>query len=251
MSKFVVANWKMNPQSQKEAEILFKGVYNLVKNVKNNVQIIICPPFPYLSVFKKFKNKKIILGAQNVANFPEGSHTGEVSSKMLKNMGVNYCIVGHSERRLAGETNKNINQKILNLLKLKITPILCVGENKRDLDGFYLSYVSEQIKESLAGVTRTEIKNIIVAYEPVWAIGKDATREATREEFMEMKIFIKKVISDIYESKIAHSVPIIYGGSVNPQNAKSFVGDGGADGLLVGRDSLNLKKFGAILSTIN
>lgn len=250
MSKFVIANWKMNPQSQKEAEVLFKGVFNLVKNVKNT-QIIICPPHPFLFTSKKFKNKKITLGAQNVANFPEGSHTGEVSPKMLKDMGVNYCIVGHSERRLAGETNKNTNQKILNLIKLKISPILCVGENKRDLDGFYLSYVSEQIKESLTGVNRKEIKNIIIAYEPVWAIGANATREATKEEFMEMKIFIKKVISDIYDSKIAHSVPIIYGGSVNPQNAKSFVGEGGADGLLVGRDSLNLKKFSAILSTLN
>jgi triosephosphate isomerase len=249
MSKLVVANWKMNPQSKKEAEVLFKGVSILVKNIKNT-QIIICPPFPYLFTSQKLKNKKVTLGAQNVANFAEGSHTGEVSPKMLKDMGVGFTIVGHSERRLAGETNKNINEKILNLLKFKISPIICVGENKRDHDGFYLSFVGEQIKECLTGVTRSQMKNIIIAYEPVWAIGINATREATKEEFMEMKIFIKKVISDIYESKIAHSVPIIYGGSVNPQNAESFVEEGGADGLLVGRDSLNLKKFGAILSVI-
>jgi triosephosphate isomerase len=249
MSKFVVANWKMNPQSQKEAEVLFKGVSNLVKNVKN-VQTIICPPFPYFSISKKFKNKKIILGAQNVANFPEGSHTGEVSPKMLKDLGVKYSIVGHSERRLAGETNKNINQKILNLLKLKISPILCVGENKRDLDGFYLSYVSGQIKESLIGVPRTQMKNILITYEPVWAISDSKTREATKEEFMEMKIFIKKVISDIYDAQIAHRALILYGGSVSSLNAKTFAIEGGADGLLVGRDSLNLKKFGAILSTL-
>lgn len=249
MSKFVVANWKMNPQSQKEAEVLFKGLSTLVKNIKNT-QIIICPPFPYLFISKKFKNKKIILGSQNVSNFAEGSYTGEVSPKMLKDMGVSYNIVGHSERRRMGENNKNINEKILNLLKFKISPIICVGENKRDHDGFYLSFVGEQIKECLTGVTRSQMKSIIIAYEPVWAIGANATREATKEEFMEMKIFIKKVISDIYDSKVAHSVPIIYGGSVNPQNSKSFVEEGGADGLLVGRDSLNLKKFGAILSAI-
>lgn len=250
MNNLVVANWKMNPQSQKEAEILFKELSIVVKNIKN-MQIIICPPFPYLSVSQKFKNKKIILGAQNVSMKTEGSFTGEISPKMLKNIGVNYVIVGHSERRNMGENNRNINEKILNLIKFKLSPILCVGENKRDHDGFYLSFVGEQIKECLSGVTRSQLKNIIIAYEPVWAIGASATREATREEFMEMKIFIKKVISDIYDAKIAHSIPIIYGGSVNPLNASSFTVEGGADGLLVGRDSLNPKKFGAILSALN
>ncbi|MFA6515310.1 MAG: triose-phosphate isomerase [Candidatus Paceibacterota bacterium] len=249
MSKFIVANWKMNPQSQKEAEILFRSISTLVKNIKNT-KVIICPSFTHLFISQKIKSKKIILGAQNVAKEIEGSHTGEVSPKMLKNMGVCYVIVGHSERRSTGESNENINKKILNLLKYKISPILCVGENKRDHDGFYLSYVGEQIKECLSGVTRSQVKNIIIAYEPVWAIGKSATREATKEEFMEMKIFIKKVISDIYDTKIAHSISILYGGSVNSQNAKTFAIEGGADGLLIGRDSLNSKKLGAILSAI-
>jgi len=113
------------------------------------------------------------------------------------------------------------------------------------------SFVEDQIKESLNGVSITQMKNIIIAYEPIWAIGKDATREATKEEIMEMKIFIKKIISNIYNSKIAHSSIILYGGSVNPLNTKSFIQDGGADGLLVGRDSINPKKFGAILSALN
>lgn len=249
MTKLVVANWKMNPQSQKEAEILFKGVSTLVKNIKDT-KVIICPSFSHLFISKKFKNKKIILGAQNVAQEIEGSYTGEVSPKMLKNMGVNYVIIGHSERRSQGENNKNINEKILNSLKFKLIPILCVGESKRDHDGFYLSYVGEQIKECLHGVTRPQMKNIIIAYEPIWAIGKTATREATKEEFMEMKIFIKKVISDMYDEKIAHSTAILYGGSVNSLNANSFMSGGGADGLLVGRDSLNPKKFGAILGAL-
>jgi triosephosphate isomerase len=126
-----------------------------------------------------------------------------------------------------------------------------VGESTRDRDGFFLSFVGEQIKESLKGVTRRELKNIVIAYEPLWAIGANATREATKEEFMEMKIFIKKVISDIYDSKIAHGITILYGGSVNSQNAKTFVETEVADGLLVGRDSINPKKFGAILNAIN
>jgi triosephosphate isomerase len=250
MNRIVVANWKMNPQSQKEAEILFKESYSLAKNIKNT-QIIICPPFPFLFLSKKYKSKKVMLGSQNVSAEAEGSYTGEVSPLMLKNMGVSYAIVGHGERRRLGETNKVVNVKILNLLKFKLLPILCVGESNRDTDGAFLLFVEEQIKESLAGVSSTQIKNIMIAYEPIWAIGKDATREATKEEFMEMKIFIKKVISDIYNPKIAHSIIILYGGSVNPLNTKSFIQDGGADGLLVGRDSINPKKFGAILSALN
>lgn len=249
MNKIVVANWKMNPSSQKEAEVLFKDISIVAKKIKNS-QIVICPPFPFLFISQKFKNKKLILGAQNVVNKNEGSHTGEVSTEMLFDMNVKYVLVGHSERRLLGENNKIINEKILNVLRHKFIPIICIGETTRDRDGFYLSFVKDQIRECLEGVSKSQIRDIIITYEPVWAIGKSATREATKDEFMEMKIFIKKVISDMYNPKIAHSVPILYGGSVNPLNAKSFVKDGGADGLLVGRDSLSSKKFEAILNAI-
>ena len=249
MAKIVVANWKENPQSQKEAEVLFNAVLKEAKIVRNT-KIIVCPPFPFLFISKKFKNKNLMLGAQNVGKEAEGSHTGEVSPKMLVNLGASYVIIGHGECRARGETNKIVNEKILNSLKYKLSPILCVGENNRDRDGFYLSFVGDQIRDCLKGVSRSQMKNVLIAYEPIWAIGKTATREATKEEFMEMKIFIKKIISDIYDGKVAHSTQIIYGGSVNPLNARSFVVEGNADGLLIGRDSINPKKFGAILSTL-
>jgi triosephosphate isomerase (TIM) len=250
MAKIVVANWKMNPQSEKEAEVLFKDTFALAK-VSQNTKIIICPPFPYLYISLKFKNKKVLLGAQNVSKEEGGSHTGEVSPKMLLSMGASFAIVGHGEERLLGETNEIINEKILNLLKYKLSPILCVGESERDKEGSYLSFVGEQLKGCLLGVPKAQMKNIIIAYEPIWAIGASATREATKEEFIEMKIFIKKVISDIYDGRIAHSIPILYGGSVNPENASQFVDGGKADGLLVGRDCLDPKKFGAILKALN
>lgn len=250
MTKIVVANWKMNPQSVKEAEIIFKGVLNIIKNIKN-IKVIICPPFPYLLVSKKFKNKKILLGSQDVSTEFVGSHTGEISPQMLVDMGVGYTIVGHGERRKQGEDNKVINEKILNLLKFKISPILCVGESIRDKNGKYLSFVESQIRGCLDKIPGSQIKNIMIAYEPIWAIGKDAKRGATKEEFLEMKIFIKKVVSDIYNPKIAHNIIILYGGSVNPLNAKYFAYEGDADGLLVGRDSINPKKFGAVLSILN
>ena len=165
--KIVVANWKMNPQSQKEAEILFSIVFKDAKDIKNT-KIVICPPFPFLFISQKFRNKKIYLGAQNVSKEQGGSYTGEVSPKMLANMGVSYVIVGHGEHRLQGETNKIVNEKILNLFKFNLSPILCVGESIRDKDGAYLSFVEEQIKNCLDGVPRAQMKNLIIAYEPIW-----------------------------------------------------------------------------------
>lgn len=250
MHKIVVANWKMNPLSEKEARVLFEKSKQVSKKYKNS-KIIVCPPFPFLFIGLKNTNKSFFLGSQNVAPFLDKPLTGEISPLMLKNMGVSHTIVGHSERRSQGESNKVINEKILNLLKFKLIPILCVGETKRDKDGFYLSLIGEQIKTCLLGVSRSNMNNIIIAYEPIWAIGKNAEREATFTEFVEIKIYIKKILSDIYGGKIAHSVPILYGGSVNPMNALSFIQEGEADGLLVGRDSLNSKKFEAIIKAVN
>ncbi len=244
MKKIIIANWKMNPPSVKEAEIIFKDIALLSKSYKNS-QIIICPPFPFLSIGKK--NKKIKLGAQNVSSQWEGSFTGEVSPSMLRNFQVEYVIIGHSERRALGETNQIVNKKILNSLKAKLQPILCIGESVRDPEGIYLSFIKHQIEECLSEIPKSQLKNIIIAYEPIWAVGKGAIREATVEEFIEMKIYIKKLVADLYDAKVANSLKIIYGGSVNSFNAESFIKVGNADGLLVGRDSLTPKKFSAIV----
>ena len=249
MNKLVVANWKMNPQSKKEAEIIFSGISKSLKNSKK-VEVVICPPFPYLFIKEKNKIKNIKLGAQDVFSEKEGSYTGEISTEMLKNFGVNHVIVGHSERRNIGDTNDTINKKITAILKSKMIPIFCIGEKDRDANGFYLSFIKQQIIEGLSGIIKSQIKNIVIAYEPVWAIGKGALREATPSEFIEIRIFIKKIISDLYDIKTGNELRIIYGGSVNPLNAKSFIEEGGADGLLVGRDSLSPKKFSAIINLI-
>jgi triosephosphate isomerase len=247
MNKLIIANWKMNPSSFSEANTIFSGIYNTVKSTKN-IQVVVCPPFPFLNVGHKLKSSKVFLGSQNVSKEQEGSFTGEVSLKMLKSLGVKYIILGHSERRKKGETDKIINIKLSYITKSDITSILCVGENNRDSHGHYLSFIKHQITECLEGIPKSKLKNIVIAYEPVWAIGASASREATPEEFTEVRIFIRKIVSDLYDIKTAQSVRIIYGGSVNPQNAKSFLFDGGADGLLVGRDSLNIKKFGEIIN---
>jgi triosephosphate isomerase len=248
MNKLIIANWKMNPASEKEAGKLLIDISKKAKTLKN-ISLIVCPPFPFLFLFKKNKITKIALGAQNAHKELEGSYTGEVSVKMLSDFGVKNIILGHGERRKLGENDEFINQKVLTLIKNKVNPILCIGESERDGDGNYLSFLEDQIKGGLNGVPKAQLKNIIIAYEPLWAIGKDAKREATPEEFVEVKIFIKKIISDLYDTKSVHGIKIIYGGSINSNNAKSFLG-AGADGLLVGRDSINFKKFEALLDAI-
>lgn len=248
MNKVIIANWKMNPQTVKEAEVLFSKLSNEKKNNKK-LDIIVCPPFPFLFLYKKLKIKNINLGIQNISKDPSGSFTGEVSLKMATDLGVSSVILGHSERREMGENNILINKKLINALKYKLLPILCIGEINRDNDGLYLAFIEKQIKGCLLNISKSQVKNIIIAYEPVWAIGVNAIGQMNGEQFVEMKIFIKKVISDIYDSKTAHSIRILYGGSVNSSNASVYI-KSGADGLLIGRDSLNAQKFGLILNTI-
>ena len=248
MRKIVIGNWKMNPKKQKEARVIFDEIVKNNKGAKN-IDIVICPPFPFLSIGDKLKVKNIKLGSQNVFEEMSGPYTGEVSPEMLLSLGVKYVILGHSERRALGETDKIINKKVLIALKSKLLPIICVGENTRDVNGFYLAFIKHQLIECLSSVPKNQIKNIIIAYEPVWAIGEKALHEATPSEFIEIQIFIKKVIADLYDMKTAILVSVIYGGSVHAYNAKEFI-NAGARGLLVGRDSVSPKKFSEIINVI-
>ncbi len=246
--KLIIANWKMNPSSLKEAENIWKQTLINATKAKN-ASVIVCMPYTYLYLAKKHKTKKIILGAQNVFTETSGGFTGQVSVSMLRDAGVSTVLVGHSEVRKDGDTNEIVNTKINLLLKNKMNAILCIGENHRDHNGFYLAYIKEQLIESLKNISKTQIKNISIAYEPIWAIGLGAVREASVDEFIEIKIFIKKILSDMYGNTIALNIPILYGGSVNPQNSKLFLAEGGASGLLVGRDSLDPKKFNLIINS--
>jgi triosephosphate isomerase (TIM) len=245
MKKYIVANWKMNPQSSKEALSIYKETINNTKTLKNCLAIV-CAPYPFIFELSKIKSSKVLLGVQDISSATDGAYTGQVSVGMLKETNVVYSIVGHSESRASGDTNALINKKIKILLKEKLSPILCVGESVRDAHGEYLSLIKIQLQECLSSVSKAQLAQVIIAYEPIWAIGSGALREATPEEFTEMQIFIKKVIADMYTVGAAHNIPILYGGSVHPKNAKQFL-DAHADGLLVGRDSLSTSKFRLIL----
>jgi len=253
----VIGNWKMNPQFLKEAEKLFIGVAESVSLIKKT-EVIICPPFLYLEKLKKIslghrptgEARRISLAAQNVFWEEDGAYTGEVSADMLYDIGARYAIIGHSERRNpplgVGENNEIVNKKIKASIKAGLRPVLCVGESMRDSNHEYLNFVETQIKECLNGISKDSVSKVIIAYEPVWAIGKGAY-PATPEEFREMSIFIRKILSDKFGVNAVEKVRIIYGGSVDEKNTGEFIKDGKADGFLVGRASLDAKKFSKII----
>lgn len=247
--KILIANWKMAPETPKQAIALAKSTFTLAKASKKYTQIIVCVPFPYL-ISARASARNLLLGAQDVAGITTVASTGKVSASMLKGVGATYCIVGHSETRAMGDTNENVKEKIERLLEAKLMPILCVGEKERDTHGWYLSTIKDQIESAFAGVAKPTLKRFIIAYEPVWAIGAQAQREATPTECHEMVLFIRKILADLYDEKSAHTVPILYGGSVNEDNARIFVTDGEASGLLVGRVSLESKRFAKIAQRI-
>ena len=245
LKKIIVGNWKMNPLTLKEAEKLFLGVAKGISGIKKT-EVVICPPFLYLERLKKF-SRKIILGAQNTFFEDVGAFTGEISPEMLYNLGARYVILGHSERRAMGESNSEINKKIKSSLVSGLRPILCVGESARDLNHEYFNLVKMELEECLIGIPKNSIPKIIIAYEPIWAISSTPDRrDATADDSREMSIFIRKVLSDKFGAE-AIKVRIIYGGSVTEKDAGDFLQNGGVDGLLPGRASLNAKKFGEIV----
>jgi len=253
--KLIIGNWKMYPTSLKDAKSAFGGIKKTASTLRN-VQTVICPPFIYISELKKLvTGHRCVVGAQNTWTENEGAHTGEVSPSMLASFGLSYVIVGHSERRAMGETDELINQKVLASIKAGLTPVLCVGEHDRDPDGAYMKFIASQIKVALHGVQKKDLPCIVIAYEPIWAIGKHATRAALPEDVLEISILIKKTLADLYgmptrsaqAGKDGSIVPILYGGSVDAKNAWEFLLKSQVDGLLVGRASLDPKVFGEIL----
>ena len=244
--KIVIGNWKMNPLSLKDAEKLFIGLTRRISRIKKT-EIVVCPPYLYLERLKKF-SRKIVLGAQDAFWEDAGAFTGEVSGEMVYNLGVRYVILGHSERRELGETDGFVNKKIKSALKAGLVPILCVGEKERDANHEYFSVIKSQVERCLKGVSKNLISKIVIAYEPVWAISSTANRhDATSVDSREMAIFIRKTLSDASSPEIAAETRIIYGGSVNMKSAKDFLENGGIDGLLPGKASLDAEEFTEIV----
>ena len=240
--KFIAGNWKMNT-TLKTAVALAEAVARESEKF-SGVDLAVCPPACYLeAVGKVIKGSKVALGAQNVYHQPNGAFTGEISTSMLCDLGVTYVILGHSERRhILGETDKEINKKVHASLEAGLLPILCVGEllSERE-EKRTLAVIQSQFDGSLAGVSSEQLEKIVIAYEPVWAIGTG--KVATPQQAEEVHLALRKIIAERYNTEIAQHVTIQYGGSVKPDNAKDLFGQPDIDGALVGGASLKVDQF--------
>lgn len=238
----------MNPGTMGNARKLFLDIRERIgkARMKSPVTVAVAPPYPFIGMLAELSpTHRIELSAQDVSAEPTGAHTGEVSVSMLKSLGVQYVIVGHSERRAHGERDEEIGKKLTQVLKARMHAILCVGEKARDKAGNFFSEVERQLAAALAGIPQGSAGRFIVAYEPVWAIGSG--KHAEPEDAYEMKLFIRKVLTDKLGRAAAERVRIIYGGSVNRTNAEALLSEGQVDGFLVGGASLRASDFAFII----
>lgn len=251
MKKIVIANWKMNPVTVKDAIRLFEGIKKGVQKIKN-ADVVISAPFVYLSALATARGRsRVFLSAQDSFWEEKGPFTGEVSPMMLKDLGVTHVVIGHSERRRwLGETDEMVNKKIKVVLKIGLTPILCVGEKERGAEGEIPDIVGEQIKSALRGLKKGQFKNGIVAYEPVWAIGTGVPE--TPDNATRAAIYIRKIVKGLLGKNTAEKIRIIYGGSVNSENSASFISRDirGMEGMLVGGASLKAGEFVKIIKSV-
>lgn len=245
--KLVIGNWKMNIFTVKEAKKLVEGIKKGSLKTKNT-DVVVCPPFVYVSELKGLVSKKVALGVQNIFEEVQGSYTGEVSAQHLAQFKVSYVIIGHSERRVRGETDASVAKKITRALENKLTPVFCIGESTRDDHGDYLSFVKTQLATGLSGVSKMNIGDVVIAYEPVWAIG--AKEAMNSNQVHEMSLYIQKCIKEMYGAMVPMP-KILYGGAVNADNAREIVDRGYVDGLLVGRESLKVENFVGIITNVD
>jgi triosephosphate isomerase len=247
--KIVAGNWKMN-KTLEEANILASEIMGMVADeVKGDVRVIFCVPFPYLLPIKNMlgSNNRISVGAQNCSEHESGAYTGEVSAGMLKSISIPYVILGHSERRqFFGEDGKLLAKKVDIALKHGLTPIFCCGEplEVREKNG-HEALVKKQVEESLFHLDAASLQKVVIAYEPVWAIGTGKT--ATAQQAQDMHAVIRKHLASKYGQSVADSISILYGGSVNAANAKELFACPDVDGGLVGGASLKSREFTEVI----
>lgn len=244
---FIAGNWKMN-LDRAGAVALAQAVAKQAAGV-DNADIAICPPACYLdAVSQAIKGSKVALGAQNVYHQPNGAYTGELSAAMLCDLGCRYVILGHSERRhILGEADAEINKKVHVALSAGLIPIVCLGETLAEREaGQTMDIIRCQFAGSLAGVSAEQMARIVIAYEPVWAIGTG--KVATPQQAEEVHLDLRKIIAQRYNEKIAQGVRLQYGGSVKPDNAKELLSQPDIDGALVGGASLKVDQFMGIVA---
>jgi triosephosphate isomerase (TIM) len=247
--KVIAGNWKMHNDIN-ESEILINSLKQLLKGKSVNCDVIICPPFTSLTEASKLIEGSVIkLGAQNMHFEDKGAFTGEISASMLNSIGCEYVILGHSERRtIFNENDEMINLKIKKAIERGLKPIFCIGETLEEREKeITKDVVKRQMEKGLDGITSDQMKNIIIAYEPVWAIGTGKT--ATPEQAQEVHEFIRSLVNQIFSQSISESLVIQYGGSVKPENAAELLSQKDIDGALVGGACLKAESFLGIIKS--
>lgn len=254
MRKYLMAgNWKMN-KTVPEAVVLTQQLCNKYNRKWENVDIVICPPAIDLKAaytVLDFDKTKISLGAQNVHWEESGAFTGEISIPMIKEVGCEFCIVGHSERReMFNETDETVNRKVKALVEAGIAPIVCVGESLALRDaGTYLDFICAQVRAGLAGLDAIDMSNVVVAYEPIWAIGTGRT--ATPEQAEEVCSAIRSVLAEQFGEDVAQATRVLYGGSMNEGNVESLLAQPNIDGGLIGGAALKSDSFRTLIEAAN
>ena len=247
--KLLMGNWKMNktPSEAKEFAIASKEIVDFAK--ENNILVGVAPPYLCLETVKENANPYLIVGAQNCHFNDNGAFTGEVSIPMLKSIGINTVIIGHSERRqYDNETNEKCNKKIVKLVHEDMVPVYCVGETLQEFEaGDTKKVVETQLREGLKDLCSNCMKKVIIAYEPVWSIGTG--KNASQEIAQDVCEFIRNIIKDMY-AEAADEVLVLYGGSVKPENVKAYLTSKDIDGALVGGASLKVDSFEAMIKNL-
>ena len=251
--KIVAGNWKMNLSLQ-EGTSLFSEIVNMVKDeVRGNQEIVVCSSFIHLATLSNYSagQNNIQLGAQNLSNEEKGAFTGEVSAFQIKSAGASHVIIGHSERRaIFGENNELLAKKVDKAIEHQLTPIFCIGETQEEREsGSFFDVLKEQLKEGVFHLSNQDFSTVILAYEPVWAIGTGLT--ASPDQAQEVHAFIREEIANQYNQEIADSISILYGGSCNPKNAAEIFAKKDIDGGLIGGASLKSRDFLDIVNVFN
>ncbi|MHC4361556.1 MAG: triose-phosphate isomerase [Planctomycetota bacterium] len=245
---FVAGNWKMNTDTDSGVRLAEAVADRSSETAGRSVSVAVIPPFVYLqAVVKAVVTSRIAVGAQDIYYEQNGAFTGEISASMLKDVGCTYVLCGHSERRhVIGESDELVSKKVSAAISGGLLPILCVGELLEEREaGRTVEVVTRQMERGLAGLSAEKVSAVVVAYEPVWAIGTGLT--ATPEQAQDVHALIRKLLSEAYDSQLAEGTSILYGGSVKPDNAAELMREKDVDGLLVGGASLKADDFVAII----
>jgi triosephosphate isomerase len=241
----IVANWKTYVEDSKKAKKLVEVSKRLARATSHT--IVLAPPAPFLAKLAANNKSKVAFSAQDVSVTTGGAQTGEATAAMFASAGASYAIIGHSERRALGDTNSIVAEKLSHVLSRGLTPILCVGEHERDSEGRYLTYIREEITTALSMLIPKERIKIVIAYEPLWAIGKTATSAIGPSDLAEMVLYIRKVLFDLIPGKHSTHAFILYGGSVEPDNIHELAKNSGINGFLIGHASVEPSSFSLLV----